>query len=74
VNASLHPEVLHRRESSPQADLPLCADGVLRHLWESRFGPILIEVRDDQIYVNGQLVEAATFGRNAPLGPLAPRS
>lgn len=57
MNAPLHPEVFHRREPTSQGDLPLTAEGVLRHVWESRFGPVLIEARDGQVYVNGQLVE-----------------
>ena len=32
---------------------------VLRYVWESRFGDILIEVRGGQVYVNGQAVEPA---------------
>jgi len=54
----LLPEVLARRGPSPQADLPLCVGGVLRYVWESRFGPGLIEVEGDRVFVNGALVEA----------------
>jgi len=57
VNEPLLPEVLARQESSPQADLPLATEGVLRYVWESRFGPMLIEVRQEKAYVNGQPVE-----------------
>jgi hypothetical protein len=56
VNAPLLPEVLSRLAPSPQADLPLAADGVLRYVWESRFGSMLIEVREGQVYVNGKVV------------------
>lgn len=59
MNAPLLPEVLVRRSASCQADLPLAAEGVLRYLWEGKFGPILIEVRDGQAFVNGQAVERA---------------
>jgi hypothetical protein len=59
MNAPLLPEVLVRRSASSQADLPLAAEGVLRYLWEGRFGPMLIEVRDGQAFVNGQAVERA---------------
>jgi hypothetical protein len=31
----------------------------LRYVWESRYGPMLIEVREGQVRVNGQVVEAA---------------
>lgn len=59
MNAPLLQEVLARREAGPQADLPLAAEGVLRYVWEARFGSMLIEVRDGRAYVNGQLVEPA---------------
>ena len=42
-----------------QADLLLASEGVLRYLWEGRFGPMLIEVRDGLAFVNGQAVEPA---------------
>ena len=57
MNAPLLPEVLTRISRSPQADLPLATEGVLRYMWESRFGPMLIEVRDGRAFVNGQVVE-----------------
>jgi len=59
MNAPLLPEILVRRSASSQGDLPLAAEGVLRYLWEGRFGPMLIEVRDGQAFVNGQAVESA---------------
>ncbi|MDP3820092.1 MAG: hypothetical protein Q8R33_01325 [Burkholderiales bacterium] len=59
MNAPLLPEVLVRRSAGSQADLPLATEGVLRYLWESRFGPMLIEVRDGHAFVNGQAVERA---------------
>ena len=52
-------EVSIHREATPQVDLPLATEGVLRYVWESQFGPILIEVKDGKSYVNGQLVEPA---------------
>lgn len=60
MNAPLLPEVLARREPSPQVDLPLGTDGVLRYVWEGRFGPVLIEVRNGQVFVNERLVEPAS--------------
>ncbi len=57
MNAPLRPEVLLRRDDPAQAPLPLAADGVQRWLWESRFGPILIEVREGAVFVNGQRVD-----------------
>ena len=59
MNAPILPEVLARRDASPQADLPLASEGVLRYVWESRFGSILIEVKGNRAYVNGQPVEPA---------------
>ena len=59
MNAPLPPEVLARRGASPQVDLPLAAEGVLRYVWEGKFGPILIEVKGGRAYVNGQAVVPA---------------
>lgn len=59
MNARLLPEVLTLREPSPQQALPLAADGVQRYVWESRFGAILLEVRDGETYVDGQWVQPA---------------
>ena len=59
VNAALLPEILARREASPQADLPRTAEDVLRYVWESKFGDMLIEVKDGRSFVNGQSVEPA---------------
>ena len=62
MNAPLLPEVLVRRSASSQGDLPLAAEGVLRYLWEGRFGPMLIEVKDGQAFVNGKAVECVEPG------------
>ena len=59
MKAPLLPEILARRETSPQADLPLAAEGVLRYVWEGKFGSMLLEVKDGRAYVNGQPVEPA---------------
>lgn len=73
MNAPLMPEIFARDEAAPQADLPLAAEGVLRYVWEGRFGPMLIEVKDGCAYVNGQPVEpAADDAAPAPLGEGAP--
>lgn len=53
------PEVLLRRDGDAQDVLPLASDGVLRYVWHSRFGPMLIEVAGDEILVNGSRVEPA---------------
>jgi hypothetical protein len=65
MNACLLPEVVNRRASTPQQDLPLAAEGVLRYVWEGRFGAMLIEVRDEKVYVNGDLVQAAVQSGSA---------
>jgi hypothetical protein len=59
MNAPLRPDVFIRPQPSPQLDLALAAEGVQRYVWESRFGTMLIEVRNGQVYVNGGLVQAA---------------
>lgn len=46
-------------DPQPQPQLTLASDGVQCHVWESRYGPVLIEVKDGQIFVNGQRVERA---------------
>lgn len=68
MNAPLLPEILTRREVSPQTDLPLAAEGVLRYVWEGKFGSMLIEVKDGRAYVNGQPVAPAES--DAALRPL----
>lgn len=60
------PEVLLRsRAADPAAPaapadaqtlLPLATKGVLRYVWESRFGPMLIEAAHGEVFVNGQRV------------------
>jgi hypothetical protein len=59
MDAPLLQEVVLRSELPPQADLPLATEGVLRHVWSSRWGEMLIEVVDGVAYVNGQRVEPA---------------
>lgn len=59
MNAPLRPEVFSRLDPTPQSDLPLAAEGVQRYVWEGRFGSMLIEVRDDQVFVNGTIVKQA---------------
>ncbi len=69
MNAPLRPEVFIRPEPSPQLDLPLATDGVQRHVWESRFGTMLIELRGGEIFVNGSLVEPADGQAVAAVSP-----
>lgn len=65
MNAPLFPEVL-LRISERGDDLPLATAGVLRYVWESRYGEILIEVVGDEIFVNGSRVERT---RSTPIEP-----
>lgn len=58
----LLPEVIVRREQSSQVALPLAAEGVLRYVWEGKFGSMLIEVKDGKAFVNGQAIEPAERG------------
>ena len=58
MNAPLLPEVLLNRAANPQTELPLATEGVLRYLWEGKFGSMLIEVRNGKVFVNGDAVVA----------------
>ncbi len=42
-----------------QSLLPLATEGALHYLWDSKFGPMLIEVVGGAIIVNGMAVEPA---------------
>jgi hypothetical protein len=57
MNAPLLPEVLLGADASAEPELPLATEGVQRTVWQSRYGAILIEVKDGVAYVNGQPVE-----------------
>jgi hypothetical protein len=59
MNAPLLPEVLRPLDESPQTPLPLATEGVQRYVWESRFGPMLIEVVAGVVYVNAERVAPA---------------
>ena len=41
------------------SDLDLATEGVLRYVWSSQWGDMLIEAREGVVYVNGQRVDAA---------------
>jgi hypothetical protein len=53
------PEIHVGLLNQAEPELPLAADGVLRYVWHSRFGEILVEVRDGKSFVNGHPVELA---------------
>lgn len=57
MNAMLSPEVLLRHADDDQRPLPLASDAVSRWVWESKFGPIVIEVVGNDVFVNGDRVE-----------------
>ena len=50
------PEILLGDHDREQLPLSLAADGVLRYVWQSAFGPMLIEVREGVAFVNGEPV------------------
>lgn len=61
MNAPLLPELLLGVDVFEESQLPLASEGVQRYVWESRFGAMLIEVRDGMAYVNGQRVDPPEF-------------
>ncbi|MFG6415640.1 hypothetical protein ACG02S_17240 [Roseateles sp. DC23W] len=65
MNAEPLPQILLGADPSPQADLALATEGVLRYVWRSAFGDMLIEVIDGVSYVNGERVDAAPASRKA---------
>lgn len=56
MNAALLPEVLLGAQPTDQPALPIAADGVQRYVWQSAFGPMLIEVREGAVFVNNKRV------------------
>lgn len=61
------PEVVLRAEPDGQVELPLAAQGVARWLWEGRYGAILVEVIDGDVFVNGDKVEIVGKSSHTPL-------
>ena len=58
------PEILLGEHDREQLPLSLATDGVLRYVWQSAFGPILIEVRDGTAFVNGDPVTSIAETEN----------
>jgi len=56
MSAVPQPEILLGDHDREQVPLSLATDGVLRYVWQSAFGPILIEVREGLAFVNGDQV------------------
>lgn len=52
VHPPLLPEVLLGPQPADQPNLELASEGVLRYVWNSAFGAMLIEVQDGAAYVN----------------------
>ena len=69
MNSPLLPEVLTGPQPFDQPSLELATEGVQRYVWQSAFGPMLIEVRDDAAFVNGKRV--LTIAELHDAGPLA---
>jgi hypothetical protein len=51
MDKPLLPEVVYG-DVDAQPSLPLAAEGVQRYVWQTRHGPILVEVRDGVAFVN----------------------
>ena len=60
MNAPLILEVLLGAQRPDEPTLPLEREGVQSYVWHSRFGPMLIEVRDGATFVNGARVVSVT--------------
>lgn len=69
MNTPLPPHTRCPLEPPAQGELPLVTQGVQRHVWQSRFGPMLIEVVDGAAYVNGERVAPAGLGSAPPASP-----
>ncbi len=50
------PDKLLLQADSPQTPLPLASEGVMRWIWEGQYGPMLIEVIGEDVFVNSQRV------------------
>jgi hypothetical protein len=59
MNATAFPEARPAVAADPQSRPPLATEGVLRYVWEGKFGSMLIEVVRGRIFVNGEPVEPA---------------
>ena len=70
------PEILLGDQDREQLPLSLATDGVLRYVWQSAFGPMLIEVRDGIAFVNGDPVApiAQTEGGTTAVAAVEARS
>jgi hypothetical protein len=55
-NLPLLPEVMLGPQPTDQPALELASEGVLRYVWNSAYGAMLIEVRDGAAFVDGSRV------------------
>lgn len=71
MNAPLLPEVVLSPQRDDQPALPLATEGMQRFVWQSAFGPILIEAHDGAAFVNGQRVMSMAEMHEASPAPAA---
>jgi hypothetical protein len=64
--SAARPEILLGSAEPDQLPLELAADGVLRYVWQSAFGPMLIEVREGRAFVNGEQVTPVAQSEGQP--------
>lgn len=65
MDSILLPEIHMGAQPDDQAALELASEGVRRYVWQSAFGPVLIEVRDGTAFVNGKRVLSMAELRDA---------
>lgn len=65
ARSSLLPEVLLGAQAADQPGLLFLSEGVQRYVWNSAYGPMLIEVREGAAYVNGKRVTSIQELRTA---------
>lgn len=51
------PELRVRNDVECRLAPALVSEGALRHVWDSLYGTIVIEVNGEEVFVNGQRVE-----------------
>jgi hypothetical protein len=56
ADPSLVPEFVVGHSDDAQPLLPLASNGILRWVWQCRYGAMLIEVIGDDVFVNGRRV------------------
>lgn len=69
TNVSALPEVLLGPQPAERRPLDLATEGTQRYVWQSAFGPMLIEVRDGAAYVNGERVTSIDELRTQAASP-----